>query len=75
MLNSLTNSDKFFAGSCAGGTAVFLTYPLDTLRARLAFQVTGQHVYTGISHAAVSIVKDVTTLLLLLLLLLLVLLF
>lgn len=30
---------KFFAGSAAGVTAVTFTYPLDTIRARLAFQV------------------------------------
>jgi len=30
---------KFVAGSAAGVTAVLLTYPLDTIRARLAFQV------------------------------------
>ena len=34
-----------------GMTAVMLTYPLDIIRARLAFQVTGEDVYTGISHA------------------------
>ncbi|XP_008553430.1 solute carrier family 25 member 16 [Microplitis demolitor] len=50
--------DKFIAGSCAGVTSVTLTYPLDTIRARLAFQVTGEHIYTGIVHTAVSIFKD-----------------
>ncbi|XP_063973211.1 solute carrier family 25 member 16-like isoform X1 [Diachasmimorpha longicaudata] len=53
-----THIDKFFAGSCAGVTAVTLTYPLDTIRARLAFQVTGEHIYTGIVHTAVTIFKD-----------------
>ncbi|XP_066140514.1 solute carrier family 25 member 16-like [Euwallacea fornicatus] len=50
--------DKFIAGAGAGLTAVFLTYPLDTIRARLAFQVTGEHVYTGIVHTATTIFKD-----------------
>lgn len=47
------------SGSSAGVTAVFLTYPLDTVRARLAFQVTGRHVYTGIFHTASTIFKSV----------------
>lgn len=50
--------DKFLAGAAAGLTAVLLTYPLDTVRARLAFQISGEHVYTGILHTAVSIFKD-----------------
>ncbi|XP_012287041.1 graves disease carrier protein [Orussus abietinus] len=50
--------DKFLAGSCAGVTAVTFTYPLDIIRARLAFQVTGEHVYSGIAHAAASIFKE-----------------
>ncbi|XP_043375263.1 graves disease carrier protein isoform X1 [Dermochelys coriacea] len=32
-------------------TAVICTYPLDMVRARLAFQVKGEHKYTGIIHA------------------------
>jgi solute carrier family 25 protein 16 len=53
---------KFLAGSGAGVTAVTLTYPLDTIRARLAFQVTGEHMYTGIVHTALSIFKEVCVL-------------
>lgn len=50
---------KFFAGSAAGITAVLLTYPLDTIRARLAFQVTGEHKYSGIIHTAVTMFREV----------------
>lgn len=38
---------------------VTLTYPLDTIRARLAFQVTGEHKYSGIVHTALSVMKNV----------------
>lgn len=55
----IKHADKFLAGAGAGLTAVGLTYPLDTIRARLAFQVTGEHRYRGIVHAAVTIFKDV----------------
>lgn len=51
------HGDKFVAGAGAGVTAVTLTYPLDTIRARLAFQITGEHRYTGIVHAATTILK------------------
>uniref|UniRef100_A0A2P2I6X8 Graves disease carrier protein homolog n=1 Tax=Hirondellea gigas TaxID=1518452 RepID=A0A2P2I6X8_9CRUS len=44
------------AGSMAGVTAVFLTYPLDTVRARLAFQV--EKKYNGIRHAITEISKN-----------------
>lgn len=54
----IKHSDKFFAGAGAGLTAVTLTYPLDTIRARLAFQVTGEHKYTGILHTATCILKE-----------------
>uniref|UniRef100_A0AAY5EBL6 Solute carrier family 25 member 16 n=1 Tax=Electrophorus electricus TaxID=8005 RepID=A0AAY5EBL6_ELEEL len=37
---------RLMAGSLAGMTAVICTYPLDVIRARLAFQVTGEHRYT-----------------------------
>jgi solute carrier family 25 protein 16 len=37
---------------------VTLTYPLDTIRARLAFQITGEHKYNGIVHATTTILKE-----------------
>ncbi|XP_054654709.1 graves disease carrier protein isoform X2 [Dunckerocampus dactyliophorus] len=46
---------RLMAGSMAGMTAVICTYPLDMVRARLAFQVTGEHRYTGIANAFHSI--------------------
>ncbi|CAK1555910.1 unnamed protein product [Leptosia nina] len=51
------HGDKFLAGAAAGVTSVTLTYPLDTIRARLAFQITGEHRYTGIAHAASTMFK------------------
>lgn len=39
---------RLMAGSMAGMTAVICTYPLDVVRARLAFQVKGDHRYSGI---------------------------
>uniref|UniRef100_A0AAV2JNW3 Solute carrier family 25 member 16 n=1 Tax=Knipowitschia caucasica TaxID=637954 RepID=A0AAV2JNW3_KNICA len=45
------NIHWLMAGSMAGMTAVIFTYPLDVVRARLAFQVTGEHRYSGILNA------------------------
>ncbi|EFA08338.1 solute carrier family 25 member 16 [Tribolium castaneum] len=58
VFGSTSHIDKFIAGAGAGLTAVTLTYPLDTIRARLAFQISGEHVYTGIAHAATTIFKE-----------------
>lgn len=52
-----SHSIKFFAGSLAGVTAVMFTYPLDVVRARLAFQVSGEHIYSGILDTISCIVK------------------
>nr|BAN21060.1 mitochondrial uncoupling protein, putative [Riptortus pedestris] len=56
LLGSQSHLGKLLSGSCAGATAVALTYPLDTIRARLAFQVAQR--YSGILHAATSIFKE-----------------
>ena len=47
-LSKDAHSMKFVAGSLAGLTAVSATFPLDTIRARLAFQVVGETRYHGI---------------------------
>ncbi|EPQ14276.1 Graves disease carrier protein [Myotis brandtii] len=53
---------RLMAGSMAGMTAVICTYPLDMVRVRLAFQVKGEHTYTGIIHAFKTIyAKFITT--------------
>ena len=48
---------KFVAGSLAGLTAVSATFPLDAIRARLAFQVVGETRYHGIIHTGGSILR------------------
>lgn len=48
---------RLMAGSMAGMTAVICTYPLDVVRARLAFQVTGDHRYSGIANVFQSIYR------------------
>ncbi|CAG0906334.1 unnamed protein product, partial [Cyprideis torosa] len=49
MLGPHSHAGRFMAGSCAGVTAVTITYPLDVVRARLAFQGPHQHLYRGIA--------------------------
>ncbi|XP_023678316.1 solute carrier family 25 member 16 [Paramormyrops kingsleyae] len=48
---------RLMAGSMAGMTAVICTYPLDVVRARLAFQVKGEHQYTGIFNTFQTIYR------------------
>lgn len=50
--------NNFIAGSTAGVCSVLSTYPLDLMRARLAYQITGEHKYKGIKHAFVTIYKN-----------------
>lgn len=44
----------------SGISAVIMTYPLDVVRARLAFQVSGEHVYSGIMDTLSCIFKTVS---------------
>lgn len=53
--NNLLNN--LACGSLAGITAVSLTYPLDVIRSRLAFQFKGEYVYYGINDAIKKIYK------------------
>ena len=50
----------FITPKCLNGSpglsSVMCTYPLDMIRSRLAFQVKGEVVYTGILHTIQSIV-------------------
>lgn len=55
-LSHSPNMSKLICGSFAGLTSVMFTYPLDMIRSRLAFQVKGEVVYTGIMHTIQSIV-------------------
>lgn len=43
--------NNMLSGSSAGVAAVLSTYPLDMVRSRLAFQITGEHRYKGIIDA------------------------
>ena len=55
-LSKDAHSMKFVAGSLAGLTAVSATFPLDTIRARLAFQVVGETRYHGIIIVIIVII-------------------
>jgi solute carrier family 25 protein 42 len=49
---------KFVCGALSGSAAVFATYPLETLRARLAVDIDGNRYPTGYIQAVKSIVKS-----------------
>jgi len=57
LLSKESHSMKFVAGSLAGLVSVTATFPLDTIRARLAFQVAGEVRYRGIIHAGTVIFR------------------
>ncbi|XP_025158994.1 graves disease carrier protein homolog isoform X2 [Harpegnathos saltator] len=50
--------DRFLAGAAGGVTAATITYPLDMIRARLAFLSSGDSLYSGISDVAIKIFKQ-----------------
>ncbi len=52
-----THTNKLLAGSMTGVTAVTFTYPLDMVRARMAFQVNDKK-YRGIWHTLMTIPKE-----------------
>ena len=55
--NQNTHTSKLLAGSLTGITAVTFTYPLDMVRARMAFQV-HERKYAGIKHTLLSIPRQ-----------------
>lgn len=55
--NQNTHTSKLLAGSLTGITAVTFTYPLDMVRARMAFQV-HERKYASIIHTLTSIPKQ-----------------
>ena len=55
--NQSTHTSKLLAGSLTGITAVTFTYPLDMVRARMAFQV-HERKYAGIIHTLLSVPRQ-----------------
>jgi len=49
------HTNSLIAGATGGVCAVLATYPLDLMRARLAYQITGEDRYKGILHALKTI--------------------
>lgn len=50
--------NSLLAGASAGLTAASLTYPMDIIRCRMLYQITGEHRYDSVWHALRTVFKE-----------------